>query len=200
MADAGGSAFEEVRQFLQRLTRIDASRGIVRRIDDDQARPWANRPVNRAEIQVEGRRLQGDLARHGGRRQQQRFIAEPGRLGKDRFVAGVKDVVPGHHDGGERTSRQRDIGRLERQAQFAANMLRKERLRLLFAGLVREPVLIVRLSAFANSRDQARQWPFMGIAEGEVGNSGVQPPLRIAGRRIEPLDGGEGRIRGPYPG
>ena len=179
MADAGRGAFEEVRQVLQRLTGIDAAGWIVRRVDDDQTRPRADRRVNRAEIEVECRRLEGDLARHGGGGEQQRLIAEPRRLGKDRFVAGVEDVVKGHHDGGEGTGRQRDIRRVEGQAQFAANVLGQECLRLLFTRLVGEPVLVVWLCAFANRRDEARQWQFVRIAEGEVGDSRD----RIAARR-----------------
>ena len=139
---------------LQRLAGIDASGRIVRRIDDDEARPRADRRVNRAEIEVECRRLEGDLARHGGGGKQQRFIAEPRRLGEDRFVAGIKDLVERHHDGGEGTGRQRDIRWLEGQAQFAADMLRQECLRLLFTRLVGEPVLVVRPCALADRRRQ----------------------------------------------
>ena len=61
---------------------------------------------------------QGDLARHGIGREQHRLVAEPGRLGEDGLVAGIEQEPEGHRDGAERTAGQRDVGRLEGQAQL----------------------------------------------------------------------------------
>ena len=119
MADAGGGAFKELRQLLQRLAAIDASGGIVRRIDNDETGPRTDGRVDRVQIEIECRRLEGNLARHGSGGKQQRFVAEPRRLGEDGFVAGVKDLVKGNHDGGKSTVSERDVRRVECQTQFA---------------------------------------------------------------------------------
>ena len=88
--------------------------------------------------------------------------------------------MKGHHDGGKGAGRQRDVRRVECQAQFAPDMLGEECLRLLFTRLVGEPVLIVRQRAFADRRHEARQGQLVRVAEGEVRNAGIETPLAVA--------------------
>ena len=153
---ACGRALEEIRQLLQRLARINASGWIVRRIDDDEPGSRADGRVDRREIQVERGRLERHLARHGGRGKQQRLVAEPCRLGKDRFVSDIQNVVEGHHDGGERTGRQRDVRGRERQAQLAADVLGQERLRLRLRSSCRRTSSCRAAGRARESRQQAR--------------------------------------------
>jgi hypothetical protein len=67
-------------------------------------------------------------------------------------------------------------------------MFRYERLRFRFARLVGEPVLVVRLRALADGRDQARQRQLVRITEREVAGSWIQPLPRVAGGQIETVD------------
>ena len=99
----------------------------MRRVDDDQPRPRSDRRVDRGEIEIEGRRLQRDLARHRVGGEQHRLVAEPGRLGEDRLVAGVEHQPERHHDGGEGAGGQRDVGRLEGKTELAAQPLAPEK-------------------------------------------------------------------------
>src|SRR5688572_31748347 len=168
MTDAFGRTLEEFRQLLQRIAAVDASGGIVRRIDNDESRSRADRRVDRVQVEIERRSLESNLAHHGSAGQQQRFIAEPCRLAEYGFIAGVQDPMKSNHDGSKRTVSERDIGCIECQTQFAPNMLSKERLRLLFARFVSKPVLVVGHCTLADSRHQTRQRHLMRIAEGEV--------------------------------
>jgi hypothetical protein len=95
VTDAGRRPLQQDREVFQDLTAVDASRRIVWRINDDKARPWADRRVDRTEIELASGSLERNLARHGSRSKQQRFVAEPGRLGKNRFVTGLENLVYG---------------------------------------------------------------------------------------------------------
>src|SRR6266853_1528877 len=59
-AELGRGAIEQIGQRLQRVAVIDAAGRIMRRVDDDQPGLWSDR----AEIEVECRGLQSDLARY----------------------------------------------------------------------------------------------------------------------------------------
>jgi hypothetical protein len=107
--------------------------------------------------------------------------------------------VERHHDRAEGARGERDVCGIEGEPQLAPGMLGEKSLRVLLTGLIGEPVLVVGHGAGTDGRDQALQGHLMGIAEGEVGDAGCQPPLPVPRLEIEVLDGREGRGRGPDP-
>ena len=167
----------------------------MRRVDDDEPGLRRDRGVDRGKVEVEARRCKLHLPRHGVGGEQCRLVAEPGRLGDDRLVAGVEQQAEGDGDRGEGAGGQGKILGIEGEAQLAADALGEEGAGLLLAGLVGEPVLVVRDRRFAECCDDAGQRHFLRVAEGEVGDARREAPLGIAGPEIEIGDRREGRLR-----
>jgi hypothetical protein len=186
-------------QRLELVAAVDAPGRIVRRVDDDEPRARADRRLDGGEIEIEAGRLQFELARHRIGGEQHRLVAEPGRLAEHRLVAGVEREPERHHDGREGAVGERDIGRLEGQAQLGAHALGQVGLRLGFASLVGEPVLVVRHRPLAQRRHDAGQRQLVRIAEGEIADAGLEPPLAVTRGQIEILHGGKRRVRRPHP-
>ena len=88
MTDARGSAVEQIREVPQGIATVDASGRIMRRVDDDQARPRADRRFDGGEVEIERRPLESHLAWRGVRSQQHRRITEPRGFRKNRFASG----------------------------------------------------------------------------------------------------------------
>ena len=185
-------AFQQLRQRRQLLPPVDPAGRVVRRVDDHEARSRTDRGVDGLEVEVEARRSQRHLPRHGVGGEQHRLVAEPGWLGEDDLVAGVEQQPEGDRDGPEGAGREGDVGRLERKAQLPADRLGQEGLRRLLAGLVGEPVLVVGQGPFADGRDEPVERHLVRIAEGEVGDGGIAAPFAVARAEVEALDGVEG--------
>ncbi len=114
-------------------------------------------------------------------------------LGDD-FVTRVEHQPEGHQDRGERAGGERDVGRLERQAQLSPRVLGEEALRVFLGRLVREPVLVVRDRVFTDRRHQARQGHLVRVSEREVADAGLETRVGVTRGEEEVLDGGEGRV------
>jgi hypothetical protein len=124
---------------------------VMRRIDDDESCLGPDRGLDRLEIEVEGRRLQADLARHDIGREQHRLVTEPSGFGDHRLVAGVEHQAKRHHDRREGARRQRNVCRFEGEPELAPQAFGDKGLRLLLTRFVCEPILVARYGAVANS-------------------------------------------------
>ena len=139
--------FEKLGKLLQHRAAIDPAGRIMRGVDDDHSGLRSYRGVDGGEVEVEGGFGQADLHRHGVGHEQRRLVTEPSRLREDRLIARVKNQPERHRDRGEGAGRQRDVRRLEGKPELTADGLGQIGLRFRLAGLVGEPVLVLRRCA-----------------------------------------------------
>ena len=85
-------------------------------------------------------------------------------------------------------------------AEFVLKPFGEKGLRLFFARLVGEPVLVMRHRALTQCRNDAVERHFVRIAEGEIADAGFAAPLAVTRRQIEILYSCKGRIGCLYPG
>src|SRR5262249_52618241 len=127
------------------------------------------------------------------------FVAKPCRLGNYRLVAGVEYETESHHNRRKCAGRECNIGRFERQRQFAPESFGEKSLRRFLARLVGKPVLVFWHGSLTQRRDKSVQRHFVGIAKREVADARIAAALAISRGEIKILYGCECRIGRPNP-
>jgi hypothetical protein len=113
--------------------------------------------------------------------QGERLVEEPWRQREHDLVTGVGDGLHGDGDGAEAARRHPQMVSLPRQVDNASQRSRRGLLRQLLAELVGEPELVLGQRRGTQGVDVRLQRHFVGVAEGEVEDARLEPPLLVAG-------------------
>jgi hypothetical protein len=181
---------QRVGESLERRRRIDPFRRVVRRVDQDDARPGRERARDGVHVQIERRGLDPDPDRRAGGSQDHRLVEEPGRRDEHDLVAGVDDHAERQSERAMGSAREQDVVRLERQAQLLAERGGGRPAGPRVRETVREPPPVRRHGPLLKGLDIPGQRRLLGIPGQEVTGLGV------VRERAELLHHAEERLQG----
>ena len=173
---------EDSSETIERRARIDLSGRVVRRVDDDGARPRGDRPLDGRHVDVERPHVDAYLHRQQAEALRDAVVEEPGRREIDDLVAFVADGAHGDLEAGERAGRQRDVFRSEPDTPVLGERGDDRAPRLGHIHVVREPVLAPGLAPLLDRSHVFGERHLLRIAGDEVGDPGSRST------RAEPLE------------
>ncbi len=189
---------QHVAQRAQLGLPVDPAGGVVRRVDDDRARPRRDRRGDGVDVEVERGLGEVDADGRCAGRGDHQLVEEPRWREVDHLVADVAQGPDRDAQRAERARRHRDVLGPIRDPGPPAERLGHHRARLLLAHLVREPVLVLRHGVALERVDQPRQRQLLWVAEREVGDPLVEVvplPRPVLEPREHVRDAGDHPVR-----